>query len=231
MPPSDADRPRTEPAGGPVPTDPAAVRAEIEGAVDPGDLAGIHDISGTVYVSVPLGREEIADGLVARHGDLVRVDVGGIPWPLDDADTMFAGCADPLPAGDAIEGLSAEVTPAHDEVAVGEHVTGTIVLVNATDEPVAFGWGGAGVRGHLVRPGTDRPVAMYVGAETMQYVSTTAPAGGRSEPVPVLAGVVSCAPRTHTAVPPGRYDLVAVLHLEDGRTIRSTPVAIVVSTP
>ena len=79
MPPSDADRPRTEPAGGPVPTDPAAVRAEIEGAVDPGDLAGIHDISGTVYVSVPLGREEIADGLVARHGDLVRVDVGGIP--------------------------------------------------------------------------------------------------------------------------------------------------------
>jgi hypothetical protein len=32
-------------------------------------------------------------------------------------------------------------------------------------------------------------------------------------------------------VPPGDYDLVAVLRLEDGRTVRSTPVRIVVSAP
>jgi hypothetical protein len=208
----------------------AGVRAEIEGAIGGEDLTGIHELSGTVYVSVRLGREQVADGLVARYGDAVRVDVGGIPWPLDDTDVMFAACADPLPAGDAVEGLSAEVTPTHDEVAVGETVTGTVVLTNATGEAVTFGWGGAGVRGHLVRPGTDRPVGIHVGAETMQFVSTPAPAGGRSEPVPVLAGVVSCTPRAHTAVPPGRYDLVAVLHLEDGRTVRSRPTPIVVST-
>jgi hypothetical protein len=209
----------------------ASARVAIEEAVGREDLVGIHELSGTVYVSVRLGREQIADELVARYGDAVRVDVGGISWPLDDADAMFGGCADPLPAADAAEGLSAEVTPAHDEVEVGETITGTVVLTNATTGPVTFGWGGAGVRGHLVRPGTDRPVGMFVGAETMQFVSTPAPAGGRSEPVPVLAGVVSCTPRAHTAVPPGRYDLVAVLHLEDGRTVRSTPVPIVVSTP
>jgi len=113
----------------------ADVRAEIEGAVDPEDLAGIHEFSGTVFVSVPLGRERIADDLVARYGDAVRVDVGGISWPLDEADPMFSACADPLPAGDAVAGLSAEVTPTHDEVAVGENVTGTVVLTNATDGP------------------------------------------------------------------------------------------------
>jgi hypothetical protein len=216
---------------GPVPTDPAAVRAEIEAAAGRDDLAGIHEVSGRLFVSLPLGREQIADALVARHGDLVRVDVGGIPWPLDDVDAMFAGCADPLPGGDAIDGLSAEVTPTHDEVEVGENVTGTVVLTNATREPVTFGWGGAGVRGYLVQPGSDRPVGMYVGAETMQFVSTPAPAGGASKPVPVLAGAASCNPRIHTAVPPGPYDLVAVLHLEDGRTVRSARAAIVVSTP
>jgi hypothetical protein len=219
---------------GPVPTDLAAIRAEIEAAVDEPDLLNIGEGNGPgagrMYVSLPLGREHIADQLLARYGDVLRVDVGGLPWPLDD-EAMFAGCADPLPAGDPIEGLSAVLSPGSTEVALGEAVTGSVVLTNATAEPVAFTWGGAGVRGHLVRPGTDEPVGMFIGAETMQLVTTPAPAEGTSEPVALVVGVVSCRPQVHTAVQPGRYDLVTVLHLEDGRSVRSAPVEIIVAAP
>jgi hypothetical protein len=220
---------------GPVPADLAGIQAEIEASLDAPDLLNIGEGTGQgaglMFVYLRLGREHIADQLIARYGDVLRVAVGDMPWPLIEEHRSFDSCADPLPAGDAIDGLSAKVTVTEDEVKLGEEIAGSVVLTNDTTDPVVFTWGGAGVRGYLVEPGTDEPVGMFTGMETAQLSATPAPAGGESEPIRLVVGVVSCTPTVHTAVPPGRYEVVAVLNLEDGRTIRSAPAEVVISLP
>lgn len=221
-----------DPPEGPVPRDPAAIQTEIRAALDARDHHGIGEGTGPgagrIYVPLRLGREHIADQLLARYGDRIRVDVGGLPWPLTDTEA-FERCADPLPAGDAADGLSATVTPSTTTMELGGELTASVVLRNDTSEPVAFGWGGAGVDGHLVRPGSDEPVGMFVGAQTMQFVTTPAEPGGVSEPVNVVIGLFSCTPELHTAVPPGTYELIVILRLMDERTIRSEPVEITIT--
>lgn len=225
---------------GPVPADLAALEAEIDAALDDADVAdigpGIGAGEGLMYVSLRLGREHIADALVARYGDKLRVDVGGMPWPLDAADELFTPC-EPLPAADAPAGITAKVRPDDTEVEFADAPRGTLVVSNDTDAEVLVGWGGGGVDGYLVRPGTDEPVARFIGARTMELRTTPVPPGGESEPIDLLVGAVSCTPETGTAVQPGRYELVAIVSisgsLESGEywTLRSERTEIVVSAP
>jgi hypothetical protein len=216
---------------GPPPDDLTATRDEIETGLGPADAVGIAGGGDTIFVSLRPGREGIADDLLGRFGDRVQVDVGGIPWPMGEVVEALEGCGDPLPAGDEVDGVTAEVTPRAAEVPLGGDITGSVVVTNAGLGPVTVEWGGAGLPAHLMRPGTDAPVGAFLGMQTMQIVHATVAPGTDSEPLPIVVGVTSCTPRNGTAVQPGRYDLVAVVPLADGRTLRSAPAEITVTAP
>lgn len=218
------------PAGA-APSDLPRVRSEIEAAVSWRDMVSIGNSFEAVHVALRPGRERIADALIDRYGGHVQVDVSGIPWPPSQGGVAPKGCNAELPATGAVRGLSASVAPDRPTFEVGREVTGKVTVLNDTDAAVAVTWGGSGVAGYLLKPGTARPAAVLSGLQTLQLVVNEVPAGTASAPIPVFAGVASCDPGRGTALQPGDYDLVAVVSLADGGSFSSAPARVRITRP
>lgn len=216
---------------GPIPDTPQGINAEILAAVGQEDLAGyVPDHPGPIVgIDLQPGREGIAAALVARYGDRISVRVGYLWWPLSP-ETPPYDCA-PLLAGATPDGVTAELELDRSTVDLGELVTGNLTVQNDSDIEVRVGYG-AWIDGYVVRPGTATPVALFRGPVPLPASSRTAPPGGSTGPMPVVAGVHSCTPLTGTALRPGEYEVIARYGvMPSGELLLSEPVPLTVRVP
>lgn len=194
--------------------DVSAAADEIQNSITSQSDGYISVGSGVDAVAVRLrsDRQDVADDLVARYGDLVSITLGNFPYPpSSDASSSNAGdwCATDLTGPTDMNGLHATLTLDSASVRSGQDVNGTVTVTNTADIAVGFE-SGSPLIGWVVRPGTTTVVASYNGEIAGVGLGPTLQPG-ESTDIPVYIGTSSCDPDLGYTLPPGQYEVLSVV--------------------
>lgn len=167
-------------------------------------------------------------------GEADQVDSSGVPTQPSPAPTstpdavaiVDPDCTTPLPPAE-INGITATLTMART-VRPSDWIAGGIVVVhNPASEPFPVYHGGGGLRAHVV---TDGLVASHrLGQEPASLAVVTVPANGSSEPIAAALGLVPCESTSPGGrIPPGTYEVRAVLTLPSGDRLSTSAATVTV---
>ena len=251
------------PAGGAVvyPPIPASWGAALDGCSHPATtvtipqsrvastIAGIQAMAGTRFqgggpcssgrVSVWLtpGSERLARQIRAKYGPAVTILVGLTRWNGHPGRSLRCG---PLPSWTTPpQGLSLSLHLRTDTVRSGDvvrgavygAVLGTVAITNHGSVPFSMDTGQP-LQAVLIRKGTHDVVGIFSGgtAGTGYFVNLST---GQSGSVPAFVGTARCDGGVGSAVPPGKYQAVALVMDESGKAPRylTPPVSFVVTSP
>ena len=192
-----------------------------------GRLISIGQGAGPIEINVGETDEGLAGDLVGRYGDAVRLTVGLLRYPIDEASSVCAAeVGDPPP-----EGLEMRVV-APDAPLTRHGIDTTnfeVQVTNTGDVPIQFTSGitrGTIVdaNGAIVGSAENVPVAMVgIGVDLAPGATTT---------LPGVVTLASCDASVGYAIPPGEYQLLASVSVNaDGvtRTARAEPAAITIA--
>jgi hypothetical protein len=145
---------------------------------------------------------------VARYGDAIRVRVGAAPYPPSDSPSAAIGC-DIGKIDDWPPGVSASLSLEDDIVVSGRHGRATVTIVNGSAERFRAELGEPEV-GWVFEQGGTTPVGAFTGG--IGGVGKTIDlAPGEQAGLDVVFGTASCDPSRGYALPPGTYEVRAVL--------------------
>jgi hypothetical protein len=194
--------------------DVSAAAAEIQRSVSPGTDGFISISSGVDAVTVQLrgDRQAVADDLIARYGDLVSITLGNFPYPLSSEPTSpgtGALCSADLTGPTDLNGLHAVLTLSETSVHSGQDIDGTVTVTNTGGTATGFE-SGSPLVGSVVKPGTTTAVASYSGMIAGVGLGPMLQPG-ESTDIPVYVGTESCDPSLGYTLPPGQYEVLAVV--------------------
>jgi hypothetical protein len=200
-----------------------ALLAELQAEFGDRFLTSGASMRGTVDLAMPAADEQLAGQLVAQFGPKVRVKVGSLPYPMPDPPPP-SHCpelvADEPPAGLEVtvvaptRPLSTAADPFASDLQVQVRNVGT--------DPVRFDTGIA--IGYLL----DDEGVIVASSETVMVPAiglTVDLSGGQSTTVQLVVSPASCDPAVGYVVPPGTYQLVALLPRGTG-ALRSAPLTV-----
>jgi hypothetical protein len=178
------------------------------------ELAGRFRLIGktgdAVQIVLPATEEALAAELVDRYRDSVQVTVGALPYPMPSDASSVCTQLDATQTDAALDTVI--VAPTEAFVASGvEPWNFEIQISNVGDAPIEFVTGIAG--GIVLDSNGD-----VVGTPTVEVPDggigvDLAP--GESTVVPGVFDSASCEPRLGYTLPPGQYDLVALVQRSD----------------
>jgi hypothetical protein len=166
----------------------------------------------TVEIGLMAGREALAARIATMFGPKVSITVGltsycGGPGRSPVCSSMPRG--DPLPSG-----LGLKLVVDHRTVNAGD--VGNATLVVSESGPGTFQMDtGQPLTAEVVRPGT-RKVVGIPDVPTAGTGYGPKIGAGRDESIPVFFGTARCDGGLGSAMPTGRYDVVVVMHSEEG---------------
>lgn len=188
------------------------IRAEIQPLMTPdGPIEGLGASMDHVSVELRADGEALAAELWGRYGDAVRLRVGTAPFPPSDSPTAAISCD----IGEIEEwppGVSASLAPDDDVVVSGEHGRGTVTIVNESAERFSEELGEPEI-GWVFEQGGTTPVGAFTGAVGGEG-RTADLAPGEQVSLSVVFGTASCDPSRGYALPPGTYDVRAIVPAE-----------------
>jgi hypothetical protein len=189
-----------------------AVRQEIEAIFeDParqGQMRSLGTTIDAVEVDVRADARDLAEELVTRYGDQVRVTLGLLP--LGTSEPPTARCPG-RPAGQVVDGLQASVE-LDGPVASGADFRGRVVLRNGGTAPVVFDSGGP--LAALVVDDRGAVVGSYDGAIAGVGIGVDL-APGATTTLTIVGATASCDPALGDALPPGRYGVIVAVETYD----------------
>jgi hypothetical protein len=184
-------------------------QAQVEQATT-GQFLSLGIGASTVEIGLMEGREALAAQIAKTFGPKVSITVGltsycGGPGRSPLCSSMPAG--NPLPSG-----LNLNLIVKHRTVKTGEFDSATLVV--SEDGPRAFQMDtGQPLVAQVVRPGTRHVVGTYdAGIGGTGYGPRLEP--GQVEKIPIVFGTARCDGGLGSAMPTGRYDVVAYMHPE-----------------
>jgi hypothetical protein len=184
-----------------------------------GPIEGVGESGGHVHVDLRADGEPLAAELRARYGDAVRLRVGGAPYPPSDSPTTSIAC-DIGAIDEWPQGVSASLDLEDDVIASGKHGRGTVTIINESDERFREELGEPEV-GWVFEQGWNTPVGMFTGAIAGEGRNVDL-APGEQASLTMVFGTASCDPSQGYALPPGIYDVRAVLPAETAERDRPT---------
>ncbi len=171
-------------------------------------LAGPHLRSAgsgpeTIAVQLRADGISIAEQIHATYGDLVKIQVGFLPYP--DPTSADSDCAAIL--NDIVTDTPLRATARLETARVvsGADFGGTVTVTNGGLEAVEFESGDP-MTAIIYRRGTDQVVGAYDGGIGGVGAGGTLQPGGTLD-IGVLGGTASCDPTLGYALPPGLYDV------------------------
>lgn len=188
-----------------------AVMAEQRSARAPGQrsLFSVAGIRGRrVHVELHPTGEALARQLHTRHGDALDLHVGALPYPLDP-QALPGPVRGPLPTAAWAE-LQLTARPDTTIVQPGDDVTGLMTITNTGRSPIRI-TGGQPLPAQLVD--ADGHLAGTHTGFTAGTGFRAVLADGESQQVRFVGGTAGA---TTYLTPPGRYDLVVLLDLNEG---------------
>lgn len=177
--------------------------------------------SGVVDVAVRASEVELARELHDRYGDAVSLRVGALAYPIESAENV---CIDP-PTERNLDGLVIDVAAPSEPVTPDEwsSLVLTVTLTNAGSEPIQFS---SGVT-HGVVLGDDGSVVSADVLESPAVEVWIDLRPGATTELPLNVSAVSCDPELGYRLPPGDYEVLAVIpHLDGDLTSSPTAVSI-----
>jgi hypothetical protein len=183
---------------------------------------------GLVTVGLTSGSERLAERIRAAYGPAVLITIGLTSWEGHVGRSPRCGS---LPTSSKPPpGLSLSVRLASNTVQSGENLEGTVVVdyhaggSSADVAPFELDTGQP-MQAVVVRRGTDRVVAVYGGGIAgTGYELHLHP--GESSRIPVLVGTTRCDGGLGSALPPGHYQVIALVMDETGKPPRYTTPAV-----
>lgn len=165
-----------------------------------------------VELTLSADAHSVAEQLHDRYGDLVTLTVGTKPFPPDREPGPLEGLPRrPIPqGGPELHGVRSEIALDANTVQSGGVVRGRIVLHNESERHVTIN--GGQMVGSLVTPGTDEVVGVFTGAVPLFGRTVFMEPGERGE-LPLVVGTASDLPGPEPRLPPGEYEVVAVVHV------------------
>jgi hypothetical protein len=163
---------------------------------------------GPIGLNLGPEREQQAQELYDRYGELVEITVGRFRYPMPEP--LPAAVCPELPAASTLEGLaiSVDLPPGPVPLVPDHEAFLTVRFRNTGDEPIALSFGQPTAL--LLDPASGRIVAAFSGLVAGALdVLTLAPGeeGARS----LLATAAACDPADGYRLAPGTYDLVGVI--------------------
>jgi hypothetical protein len=181
------------------------IRDEIQSQMTPdGPIMGVGESMGYVDVELRADGEPVAAELWARYGDAVRLRVGTAPYPPSDSPTAAIAC-DIGEIDEWPQGVSATVDLEDDVIASGKHGSGTVTIINESDERFREDLGQPEI-GWVFEQGGTTPVGAFTGAIGGEG-RTIDLAPGEQDSLTMVFGTASCDPSQGYALPPGIYDV------------------------
>ncbi|HEU5007467.1 MAG TPA: hypothetical protein VFT67_10860 [Jatrophihabitantaceae bacterium] len=178
---------------------------------------GSADLDPPVSIHLKPSGVAVAARLYEQFGDYLDLQVGALPYPPGTGD-LRAPTQDA--AGERVTIDPAQLRCELDgplSVLSGETIEHGLLLTNHYDRAVAVYTNGH-VTASIVDPTNADVVGGFVGPQHLPLVQFTA-APGETVRVPLLVGTASFTSRLGFAVPPGQWQLVAPLDLDDGRRL------------
>jgi len=168
---------------------------------------------------------DAAEDLHRRFGADVKLVVGSVPYPMTrrrETTTRARPAIDPADPSEFRFELEGKA-----QVRSGRHITTGLRVHNLTAAAITVRTTGS-VPAPVVNPATGDHVGGYSGYGPAPLVQFAVPAGG-SVVLPLLIGTASSRPELGYAVPAGEWAVSADLKLEDGRVLRTPPMAITIT--
>ncbi len=184
-------------------------------------------IDGAIHVVLADFEESYAAELEDRYGERVEITVGEFPYPMPDPPPA-SQCGSP-PASGAVAGLeiSIDALSGPIEESHGSATTATVRLRNTGSHTIQFGMGSPSAI--LVRPGTAIVVGgSFGGALTAGLLQPVGLLPGDEQTIALSVRATSCDPSLGYRVPPGHYDLIAIVNRSagEGGSLLSHPLAV-----
>ena len=164
----------------------------------------------SVFVELRADGAGLAAELTQRYGDLLTIRVGLFAYPLDPATKPRRGACQPL--SDTAAGVgqwAVTLTVPTPTLVSGTDAELTARVTNTTDRPLVLVTGSA-LFAYVVRAGTRQVVGVSIGGMKLVGVQHTVEPGAAFD-IPVQVGTASCDAALGFALPPGNYEVVAVL--------------------
>jgi hypothetical protein len=214
-------------------------RAELDkvaGEIGPAAAdTAIHDVRVDAMndaVAVGLAADKVDDAarLHDRYGDVVKLTVGWLPYPMATGSAaVSSGACRPLPDPGQSSPLSAQLVLGANSLERGGQARGVVHVRNTSAQSVELR-NVQPMDAVLLQPGSQK----VVGALAARVDG--ADSGGKLEPgetlsLPVMAGTASCDPALGYTVPPGSYEVVVVLPGASAGTGSSGPTVVSERTP
>jgi hypothetical protein len=185
---------------------------------------------GGVCVQLAADQEELAEAFLAKHQDAVELKVGAFPYPMPEQASPLLTYR-PAQYQSAVPLITSEgldVTIANDLVVeTGRTGRGFLVFTNVGSGDVVLdtnGW----ITGKVVDPATGEVVGGDVGMQTMPLVQYSI-TPGETVSIPLLVGTASFRRDLGYAIPPGEWEINAVVkvHNVGERQVPNLPIVIV----
>jgi hypothetical protein len=165
--------------------------------------------------------EDIAADLHRRYDEFVALTVGALPYP-PSSRPIRSSAASRGPGSDPVPADPDELQVELDQqltVRSGHNATGGLLVTNASASSIAVETNGC-LTAQVVDPATGVVVGGYAGFQVTPLVTFHA-APGDTVRVPLVVGTASQDQTLGYAVPPGRWALVAIMSLADGRRLKT----------
>ena len=176
-----------------------------------GQFLGVGIAEGTVDLTLMAGDEALAARIARTYGSEVTIGVGLTSYC---GGPGLSPVCPPMPNGNLLPtGLSLTLVLQHTSIRSGALGSGDLVVHEGGPGTFTMDTGQP-ITAELVRPGTRKVVGTYdAGIGGTGYGPNLT--AGQSEQVPVVWGAARCDGGIGSAVPPGRYEVLAYAHHEE----------------
>ncbi len=190
-----------------------AITAEVADNLLTAYDAHVCSTGGPILVTLPPGREWLAEKLTATYGTKVTITVGGTHW--DGRPAKSPTCGDLAKPRHIPAGLSAKFIPSKRSVTSGTSFRGAIRVTNRGSKDITLTSGSMAT--YVVKQGTRR-VAGATSSFKLDVLYSYVVKPGRSVSIPVIGGTTRCDGGIGSALPPGSYDVVEKFGVPDYRS-------------
>lgn len=185
--------------------------------------------SGVIEVVLRADGEEVAGQLVAQHGDLVHVTVGLLSFPERSRPDGLTTCSPDTGSLKTDAALRASLVLESDVISSGADFRATVTVVNSGADEVDFE-SGSPLTALVYRPGGSEAIGTFSGAIGGVGIGKTL--GPRDTiDIDVVGGTASCDPALGYALPPGSYEVRAVVEVLTMHDNGPTDVDYILSDP
>lgn len=185
-------------------------------------------VRGRINVQLMADQESLASTLAANYGNALELRVGALPFPsIQDGDRNSRRVGPEIPLIASSE-LNATIE-GNLVVSSGGTTGGSLRFHNLGSETIVLNTNGC-VTARVLDPSTGEVIGGFVGAQTLPLVQFSI-APGASAAVPVMIGTASYRSRLGYTVPPGEWEIDALITLEGQGQRRIAPLRIVITPP